>query len=299
MRRFFISSVGSVELSIIGAGRTGRTLGLLARRAGYRIGAVVCRTAAHARQAAGFIGAGRPGTQLRGSALTIIAVPDGEIPNVVRSLKMPRGGVAAHTCASLGAEALRPLKPAGALHPLRSFADPSRAAGLFPGTSCAIDGDPEATSVLEDFVRAIGGVPLRVRRGRKALYHAGAVFASNYVIAVLESALRLLDAAGVPRPEASAALLKLAEGTLENVRSVGIPEALTGPIERGDRGTVSRHVAALLADAAELYGPYASLGGVTVDVALAKGTLDDAGARAIHQALVPAGSVRKKATARR
>jgi len=288
-----------VELSIIGAGRTGRTLGLLARRAGYDIGPVVSPTAAHAREAAAFIGAGRPGTQLKGAALTIIAVPDGQIPNVVRSLKMPRGGVAAHTCASLGAEALRPLRPAGALHPLRSFADPSRAAGLFPGTACAIDGDSEATSILEDFVRAIGGVPLRVRSDRKALYHAGAVFASNYVVAALHAALRLFDAAGVARKEAAPALLKLAEGTLANVRSVGIPEALTGPIERGDTETVSRHVAAIVADLPDLIGPYLSMGGVAVDVAVDKGTLDEVGSTRMYHALVPAGTVGKKATVRR
>jgi len=233
---------------------------------------------------------------VKGAALTIIAVPDAQIPDVVRSLKMPRGGVAAHTCASLGAEALRPLRPAGALHPLRSFADPSRAAGLFPGTACAVDGDPEATSVLEDFVRAIGGVPLHVRSDRKALYHAGAVFASNYVVAVLDAAMRLLEAAGVARKEAAPALLKLAEGTLANVRSVGIPEALTGPIERGDAETLARHVEALVTQAPDLYGPYAALGGLAVDVAVAKGSLDDAGAPAIFQALMPA---QKKATARR
>jgi predicted short-subunit dehydrogenase-like oxidoreductase (DUF2520 family) len=209
---------------------------------------------------------------------------------------MPRGGIVAHTCASLGADALRPLRPAGALHPLRSFADPSRAAGLFPGTACAIDGDPEATSLLEDFVRAIGGVPLRVRSDRKALYHAGAVFASNYVVAALHAALRLLDAAGVERREAAPALLKLAEGTLANVRSVGIPEALTGPIERGDAETVRRHAQALASVLPDLTGPYVALGGVTVDVAVEKGSLDDAGARAITRALL---SSEKKATARR
>jgi predicted short-subunit dehydrogenase-like oxidoreductase (DUF2520 family) len=274
-----------VELSIIGAGRTGRTLGLLARRAGYRIGPVVCRRASHAREAAAFIGAGRPGTALRGAALALIAVPDGEIAAVVRSLRMPRGGVAAHTCASLGADALRPLRPAGALHPLRSFADPSRAAALFAGTSCAVDGDPEALPVLEDFVRAIGGVPLRVRSDRKALYHAGAVFASNYVVAALDTALRLFDAAGVPRREAAPAILKLAEGTLENIRSVGIPEALTGPVERGDVGTVRRHVEALASGAPELSGAYAALGRRAIEAALAKGAIGRAQARRLDAAL--------------
>jgi predicted short-subunit dehydrogenase-like oxidoreductase (DUF2520 family) len=287
-----------VELSIIGAGRTGRTLGLLARRAGYAIGPVVCRTPAHAREAAAFIGAGRPGTELRGAALTLVAVPDGEIPAVVHSLRMPRGGVAAHTCAWLGADALRPLRPAGSVHPLRSFADPSRAADLFPGTACAVDGDPEARSVLEDFVRAIGGVPLRVRSDRKALYHAGAVFASNYVVAALDTALRLFDAAGVPRREAAPAILKLAEGTLENIRSVGIPEALTGPVERGDVETVRRHVAALVSGAPELSGAYAALGRRAIEAALAKGSIGRAQAKRLDAALGAAPARRKETSPR-
>jgi predicted short-subunit dehydrogenase-like oxidoreductase (DUF2520 family) len=291
-----------VELSIIGAGRTGRTLGLLARRAGYAIGPVVCRSLAHAREAAAFIGAGRPGTEPLGAELTLIAAPDGEIPGLVRSLRIPRGGVAAHTCASLEAGALRPLKPAGAIHPLRSFADPARAAELFPGTACAIDGDPEAVKRLEEFARAIGGEPLRVRTGRKALYHAGAVFASNYLVAILDAALRLFEEAGVPRGAAAPALAKLAEGTLANVESAGIPAALTGPVERGDVDTVRRHVEALAAGAPELAEAYGALGRRAIEVALAKGTIGRAEAGRLKGAL-GAGprppAKRKKETSRR
>jgi predicted short-subunit dehydrogenase-like oxidoreductase (DUF2520 family) len=282
-----------VELSIIGAGRTGRTLGRLARRAGYSIGPVVCRTASHAREAAAFIGAGRPGTELRGSALTIVAVPDSEIPAIARSLRVPRGAVVAHTCAALGAEALGPLQHAGAFHPLRSFGDPARAAAGFEGTACAIDGDARAVRVLGAFARAIGGRPLRVRPGRKALYHAGAVFASNYLIAALDAAIRLLGRAGIPKATAAAALSRLAAGTLENVQAVGIPAALTGPIERGDLDTVRLHVAAL-AKVPGLLGPYQAMGGLAVGVARAKGSLDRRAASRMSLALVP-----RKETGRR
>lgn len=278
-----------VELSIIGAGRTGRALGLLARRAGYSIGPVVCRTMAHARQAAAFIGAGRPGTEPAGAALTLIAVPDGEISAVARSLRLPRGAVAAHTCGSLGAGALRPLRPAGAIHPLRSFADPATAAAGFAGTACAIDGDPAAARALERFARAIGGRPLRVRSEEKARYHAGAVFASNYVVAVLEAALRLFEEAGVPRAQAAPVLVKLAEGTIANVKSVGIPRALTGPVERGDVDTVSRHARAVART--ELGASYGALGRLAVEIAQAKGTLDRAQGDALVRAL--AGGARR------
>lgn len=287
-----------MDVAIVGAGKTGRALGKLAHRAGYRIGPVVCRTRAHAEEAVAFIGAGSPGTEPRGAALTLVAVPDGAIAEVARALQAAPGAVVAHTCASLGADALRPHRPAGALHPLRSFGDPGRAVELFRGTACAVDGDDEAVRVLEEFARAIGGAPLRVRTDRKALYHAGAVFASNYLVAILDAALRLFEKAGVPRAEAAGALAALSEGALANVKSVGIPEALTGPVERGDADTVRRHAESLAAHAPELGGVYADLARLTVEVALAKGSIDRAAAGRLGAALGPLEStgvaVRKK-----
>ncbi len=275
----------------MGAGRCGRTLGRLARRAGWRIGAVTCRTMAHARKAAAFIGAGRPTTSPEGAALTLICVPDGEIERVAKTLRMPPGGVAAHTCASFGREVLRPLRPAGSLHPLRSFADPRTAAAGFPGTACAIDGDAAAAKVLLRFARAIGGTPLRVRPGGKALYHAGAVFASNYVVAVMDAALRLFEEAGVSRPAAMGPLAALAEGTLANIRAEGIPRALTGPIERGDADTVRRHAEAIASEAPDLSGAYERLGRLALRVAVEKGSLGRGAARAVGRALRAPGAV--------
>jgi len=205
--------------------------------------------------------------------------------------------VAAHTCASLGADALRPLRPAGAIHPLRSFADPARAAELFPGTACAIDGDREAVALLGRFARALGGDPLRVRAGTKPLYHAGAVYASNYLIAILEAALRLFEKAGLPRRRAARVLERLAAGTLANATAAGLPAALTGPIERGDADTVRRHVEALASQAPELRESYAALGRITVDVAVAKRALDGGEARRMLRAL--GGGGREKETSRR
>jgi predicted short-subunit dehydrogenase-like oxidoreductase (DUF2520 family) len=279
-----------VELSIVGAGRCGRTLGRLARRAGWRIGAVTCRTMAHAREAVSFIGAGRPTTTPEGAALTLICVPDEEIRAVARTLSMPPGGVAAHTCASFDAEVLRPLRPAGSLHPLRSFADPERASAGFAGTACAIDGDAAAARLLRRFARSLGGSPLRVKKGAKALYHAGAVFASNYVVAVMDAALRLFEEAGVARSAAIGPLSLLAEGTLANIRAVGIPQALTGPIERGDVATVKRHVSAMMHERmAGIYSAYLSLGAVTGRVAKAKGSLKGRRLRDVMNALLPPG----------
>ena len=274
-----------MSVAIVGAGRVGRALGRLARRSGFAIGPVSCRTQARAEEACAFIGAGEPGTEPRGADLTLLCVPDGEIAGAAARLRAPAGSVLAHTCAARGADLLRPWRPAGALHPLRSFADPARAAESFAGTACAVDGDPEAVEALDAFVRAIGGRPLRVRTDRKALYHAGAVFASNYVVAALEAALRLLEDAGVPRDEGLRALLPLAEGTLDNVKAAGIPAALTGPIERGDAETVKAHRESLEARMPGLAAAYEALGGLAIEVATAKGSLDRAGAARVAAAL--------------
>ena len=277
--------ISAMRVAIVGAGRVGRALGRLARRAGIAVGPVSCRTRERAEEACAFIGGGEPGTEPRGAELTLICVPDGEIAGTGARLTAPAGAVVAHTCASRGADLLRPRRPAGAMHPLRSFADPALAAERFAGTACAVDGDPEAVEALDAFVRAIGGTPLRVRTDRKALYHAGAVFASNYVVAALEAALRLLEDAGVPRAEGLRALLPLAEGTLENVKAVGIPAALTGPIERGDVETVKRHADAVEEHRPALAALYASLGRLAVEIAAAKGSLDREGAARASAAL--------------
>ena len=276
-----------MRVGIIGAGKTGRTLGRLARSAGHEIGPVVCRSQARAEEAVDFIGAGHALTVPEGATLTLVTVPDGAIGEVSRKIPPSPDVVVAHTCASHGAEILRPHRPAGALHPLRSFGDPGRAVELFPGTACAVDGDEAAIAMLSDFTRSIGGVPLRVQSDRKPLYHAGAVFASNYLVALLEAALRLFEKAGIPRGEAAEALGRLARGTADNIASVGVPAALTGPIERGDAETIRRHAEALAEHAPELAGLYADLGRLTVEVAKAKGTIDDGGAGRVTAALGP------------
>lgn len=286
------SDKGRMSVAIIGAGKAGRALGRLARRAGYSIGPVVCRTRASAEAAVAFIGAGTPGTVPEGAALTLLAVPDEAIADVAASLRLPPRAVVAHTCGTHGASVLRPRRPAGALHPLRSFADPARAVAAFRGTFCAVDGDAGAVRVLDAFVRRIGGRPLRVRSDRKALYHAGAVFASNYVVAVLDAALRLFEKAGVARAEAVEALAGLAAGSVDNVRAVGLPQALTGPVERGDAATVERHVEALKRHAAGLSDLYARLGRAAIGLARAKGTLRGPSAGRLRAAFAAAEAAR-------
>lgn len=274
--------------AVVGAGRTGRALGRLLARAGVRVGAVSCRTAARAEEARAFVGAERaetsPTAAARGADLVLVCVPDGAIADVARELRAEPGAVVAHVAGALGSEALDAVAEAerGTLHPLRSFADSARAAESFAGTACAVEGSPRAVAVLTEVVRLLGGVPLPVRPGGKALYHAGAVFASNYVVAMMDAARDLLERAGVPTEQAAAALIALASGVMDNAGRNGIAAALTGPIERGDADTVRRHAEALREEAPGYSEAYAALGRLTAALAIRKGSLDAAAAGRVN-----------------
>lgn len=274
--------------SVIGAGRAGRAIARLMRRArspavgNWRCDALACRTSASARAARRFVGAGRPTTDpvdaARGADLVILAVPDAAIAPVWRRIAphLKRGAIVFHLCGNEPASALRPPPGpprarrvrVGAVHPLRSFADPALAVAHFTGTFCAVEGPP----LLDRLVRAWGGVPLRVDPRAKRLYHAAAVFATNYVVAAIDAAVELLTRSRVPRRRALDAALAMAGGTLRNLRAIGLPRALTGPIERGDADTVARHLDALAARDGRLLRLYAELARRTCRVARAKGT---------------------------
>jgi predicted short-subunit dehydrogenase-like oxidoreductase (DUF2520 family) len=269
------------RISIVGAGRAGRTLGRLLRRAGWRIDAVVTRRDRTAREAARFIGGGTPATRLsQPSPVVMLAVPDDAIEPVCRDLAarglVGRGSILFHLCGNFSSRILDSARRRGAavgsLHPLESFARPEFTARRFRGTVCAFEGDPRAERALRRMIRDMGGVPMRVRRAGKPRYHAAAVFAANYVVAVLDAGMALLESVGVPRGLATHALAALSEKTLDNVRSAGIPGALTGPIARGDVQTVAAHLKSLGGLGGALVSLYAALGRRTVAIAARKGT---------------------------
>lgn len=247
-------------VSIVGAGKAGRTLGRLLRQAGYRIDSIVTAHPRTAREAARFIGGGRPATSLEAASdINILAVPDGEIEKAAHRTSFKKGQVVFHLCGTYSSSILRAARPAwiGSMHPLKSFAEPELAAKSFRGTTCAYEGDPQAERVLRTLIRKIGGIPRRVKGGRKPLYHAAAVFASNYVLTLIDVALRLMRESGIDDP---APILKLARGTLDNIEKIGAKKALTGPIQRGDRATLESHLLALRAFGREYERLYRLLG---------------------------------------
>lgn len=191
-----------------------------------------------------------PGT---GTTIVILAVPDDALPEVVHDLSMmgeaPAGCVALHLSGALSTDALAPLHhrgyAIGSMHPLMAVADPWLAGERLVGAAFAMTGEPAANAAARRLVSALGGVPLTIAATQRPLYHAAAVVASNYLVALTGVAVRMLEQAGVDGDDAVRALLPLLRGTLDNVEHLGVKAAVTGPIARGDVDTVRLHLARL------------------------------------------------------
>jgi predicted short-subunit dehydrogenase-like oxidoreductase (DUF2520 family) len=182
-----------------------------------------------------------------------LAVPDSAVAEVAAKLAAAGAsipGTVAFVHASgaleLGAlAALRGRHSVGSFHPLRSFPEPGPPEA-FRGIVIAVDASSASLSrVLGRLARDLGARPRRVDDRQRALYHAAAVFASNYLVALLGEAIGLLVQSGWTEKEATQGLIPLAEGAVANVMKRGPTAALTGPIRRGDAETVTRHLGAL------------------------------------------------------
>lgn len=245
----------NAPIGIAGAGRIGQALGRLLREHGQPVVAIASRSAERAAAGAAFIGKDVEAVayeRLPGYAGRIlIAVPDDAVPSVATVLAKAgmRGGMAAHTSGALEVDALAPLVAAGvscaALHPLQTVATPEQGLSALPGSAFAIGGGGPALRWAKQMVSLMEGQPLRIRPGRRPLYHAAAVMASNYLVGLIDAAVILMSEAGIEEREALRAIAPLVRASAENALTLGAAKALTGPIERGDGRTVAAHLTAL------------------------------------------------------
>jgi predicted short-subunit dehydrogenase-like oxidoreductase (DUF2520 family) len=286
------------DIAIAGAGRVAQALGRLLRERGEPVVAVASRNPEHARAAAAFIGGveAMPYTALpRSASRVIVAVSDDAIRAVAAALAAAgmRTGEALHISGALGPEALAPLAAHGVscatLHPLQTVATPEQGVEALPGSYFGVAGEGEAAAWAERTAALLGGHVLRIPAGSEPLYHAAAVMASNYVVALVDAAAAILkEAAGVAPEDALAALAPLVKASADNALQLGPERALTGPIERGDRATIEGHVEALGAVPPRLREFYRAAGLHALDVARRRG-LDEARARGIEDLLRRAG----------
>lgn len=228
----------------------------------------------------------------RPRATVFLTVPDDAITSVAREVAAAgdvRPSVAfVHCSGALGLVALGALgvkHATGSFHPLQSFPEP-RAPEAFQGSVVAIDSSSEALRRrLSRLARHLGARPRRVTDADRVVYHAAAVFASNYLVALAAEAVGLLETIGWSEREAVHGLVPLMEGVLAVVAERGPSAALTGPIRRGDAETVTRHLEALAGfDSNRAERLYRMLGQIALEIAKSEG-LDPTAAERVNRAL--------------
>jgi predicted short-subunit dehydrogenase-like oxidoreductase (DUF2520 family) len=163
----------------------------------------------------------------------------------------------------------------GGFHPLQTFAGVKQAIENIPGSTFALEAEEPLLTTLKNMATALGGRWIRLKASDKVAYHAAAVFASNYLVTLVKMSTDLWQTFAIPTDQAIQALFPLIRGTLNNIETIGIPQCLTGPIARGDTGTVNKHLKTLREKAPALLFPYKELGLQTIPIAVGKGRINE------------------------
>lgn len=238
----------AVKLHIVGCGRAGRSLARLWVDAGVlSIGQIVNRSPESAASAVGFIGHGQVEESLStvdSNDWLMLAVPDGRLASIVETVAAGLAATPAlafHISGAETAEVLRPLGcPVASVHPVCPFSDPGRAIETFAGSYAVGEGDVAALDRLLPAFAAIGAEIIRFTPADKRRYHAATIVASNFLNVLDDLALALAESSGLARDQALKVIVALQRAGLANIERAGPEQALTGPIERGDRAVCAR-----------------------------------------------------------
>jgi len=287
-------------IAIAGAGAVAQALGRLLTAGGEPVVALASRTHRHAEAAAQFIDGAGASLQVveyadlpRLATRVLIAVSDQGIEPVAAILAaagMTRGA-ALHTCGARGPEALTTLRNGGVacgmLHPLQTIASAEQGMRSFADVTFGVAGDPDAVAwagEIVDTVTSGHGRTLQIAADRLSYYHAGAVMASNALVAALDAAVVLLAHAGIEPDAALRAIGPLARTSIDNTLRSGTAAALTGPVVRGDAATVSAHREALRDVDPTVAKLYEAAAAHLLGLARQRG-LSEASVRALQEAL--------------
>jgi len=281
------------SIGFIGAGKLANALAPALRRAGYAVSAAASRRFASAKTLAARVEgctAYRDAQAVANACtLVVVATPDDAISTAISRLNWRPNQAVAHCSGAKDANVLAPAASRGAttgvFHPLQTFAGGKPDATNIQGITFSLEAEGVLLADLKEMAESLGGRWVVLRAEDKALYHASAVITSNYMVTLVSVAAGLWTDFGVGAAEATTALLPLMKGTLANIERVGLPGCLTGPIARGDIGTIRRHLQAIKARAPSLEEAYRELGQLTIPLACAAGTLDKAATDSLTEVL--------------
>ncbi|MFN2257852.1 MAG: Rossmann-like and DUF2520 domain-containing protein [Desulfuromonadaceae bacterium] len=275
------------RIAIVGPGRVGQSIGKLLCAAGYPLSAVVGRNAVATRTGADFIGAGLMATthlqRCHAADVIFLTVPDDALSTVAHDLACVdlRPGTLVVHCSGLhttdiladfdsGKHAVYTLS----LHPLQTFASPAAGSAALPGSYCSLQGNKNAVERGFAIVADLGCRGFVLDAAQKTRYHAAACMVSNYVTTLIDAATALC--ADIPDADEffPAAFRPLIEAGVRNSIEVGTEQALTGPIVRGDSGTLAKHVQEIEHSRPDMFPLYRVLAQQTLEIALRAGRLD-------------------------
>ena len=269
-------------LGFIGAGKVGTALAALLSRKSYKVVSVYDPDKNAATSLCKLVKGCNPASTAQAvtdnADLVFITTPDGIIPAVAAQLKWKTGQGVVHCSGADSTAILEPANKAGALtaafHPLQTFAGAKEAMENIPGSTFSLEAQEPLLSHLKQMAADLGGSWITLKATDKAAYHAAAVFASNYLVTLVKMSTDLWKTFDIPTGQAVKALLPLLKGTIHNIETIGLPDCLTGPIARGDAGTVTKHLDTIKEKAPELLSTYKELGRQTIPIATAKGTIN-------------------------
>lgn len=273
---------GRLRVGVVGTGRVGAVLGAALARAGHRVVAVSA-VSARSRERAEMLLPGvpvlPPPDVCSAADLVLLTVPDDELPGLVAGLAdvgaLRAGQLVAHTSGRHGVAVMGPAAQLGvlpmALHPVMTFTGTSLDLDRLGGCVFGVTVPPALVPIADALVIEMGGEPVHVLEEYRVVYHAALAHAANHLVTLVASSADLLRASGVEDP--SRVLAPLLSAALDNALRLG-DAALTGPVVRGDSGTVADHVAAIGVVSAHTRDAYLALARLTAERAMDAGLLD-------------------------
>jgi predicted short-subunit dehydrogenase-like oxidoreductase (DUF2520 family) len=270
-----------LKVGLIGPGRAGTALARALVRGGHQVTAATAVSAASRQRVRDSFPEAvltDPASVLRAADLVLVTVPDDVLPGLIEGLAATgapfAGRLVAHASGAHGIRVLDPATRAGALplalHPVMTFTGREDDVDRIKGVSFGVTAPEPLRPAAEVLVIEMGGEPVFIAEENRPAYHAALSFAANYLVTLVAQAEDLLRAAGADNP--GPLLGPLLGAALDNALRLG-DAGLTGPVARGDDGTVAAHVASIAARAPDALPAYRALARLTADRALAAGIL--------------------------
>lgn len=284
------------KVAIIGAGIVGTAVGHILQKKGYEIVSVASRTENSLKRASAYINSKftlNPVEATSEVEIILITTKDDQIKevcaNIANNYESLEGKIFLHMSGALSNNVLESAQQKeaeiGSFHPIQTFASIDGAIENLPGSVFGVTVGQKIFPIVDKLVRDLGGKSLKIDDDKKPIYHAAACVVCNYLVALMHFGQGFYQAMGISPEDALKSFWPLVKGTISNIEKLGTAKALTGPIARGDIGTIEKHLKEMEKIAPDKIDLYKKFGVYTIQVAMEKGTIKDEQAQKLLEIL--------------